>query len=139
MIKHYIFYGSLGLLMEILWTGLGSMITGNFALTGHTYIWMFFIYGLGVLFEPVHDSIRNHSIFIRGFIWVFLIFVIELSTGFILRSIIGYCPWDYRGATNLTIGGYIRFDYAPAWFIVGLIFEKLHDMLDHTRITYVKY
>ena len=136
MIPHYLIYGVAGLLIEIFWTGMGSLISGNYALTGQTYLWMFFIYGLAVFLEPIHDLIRSKSILIRGFIWITLIYFIEFSTGLLLRLFIGYCPWDYSNATTLTLWGLIRFDYAPAWFIAGIMFEKLHDWLDHIKITY---
>lgn len=128
---HFIIYGLSGLLLEILWTGLSSLISGDFALTGHTYIWMFFIYGLAIFFESIHDKIRRYNFLIRGFIWVFLIYLIEFTSGFILDILIGYCPWDYKKSTSLTFFGYIRLDYFPAWFVVGLIFEKYHDFLDN--------
>lgn len=130
MITHYIIYGLAGLLIEILWTGIGSLFLGNYALTGHTYIWMFFIYGLGVFLEPIHDKIREYNILIRGFIWVFLIYIIEYSTGYLLQILIGYCPWDYSTQTRYHLNGFIRFDYFPAWFVVGLLFERFHDYLD---------
>ena len=135
MTPHYFIYGVAGLLIEIFWTGMGSLLSGNYALTGHTYLWMFFIYGLAVFLEPIHDFIRSKSIFIRGLIWVALIYFIEFSTGILLKLLIGYCPWDYSNATPLTIWGLIRFDYAPAWFIAGILFEKLHDRLDQIKIT----
>lgn len=134
MLTHYIIYGLTGLIIEIFWTGMGSLISGNFALTGQTYIWMFFIYGLGVLFEPIHDRIRGYYFFYRGLIWVFLIYLIEFTTGFLLQSLIGYCPWDYRSVTNYTFFGYIRLDYFPAWFVVGMLFEKFHDFIDNKLI-----
>lgn len=34
------------------------------------------------------------------------------------------CPWDYSDAA-LNYKGIIRLDYAPVWFIVGLIYEKM--------------
>jgi hypothetical protein len=30
--------------------------------------------------------------------------------------------------------GYIRMDYAPVWFIVGLLFERIHRFLDRIRL-----
>jgi len=135
MRAHFIIYGLIGMLMEIVWTALGSLISGDVSLTGHTYIWMFFIYGLAIFFEPIHDRIRTSSILVRGLIWVFLIYVIEFTTGFTLKMLLGACPWDYSEATNLTLGGFIRFDYAPAWFVAGMLFEKLHDWLEHVQLS----
>lgn len=135
MLKRYIIYGFTGLIVEIFWTGLGSLLLGNFALTGHTYIWMFFIYGLGVFLEPVHDRIRGGHILLRGTIWAILIFSIEFTTGYFLKLIIGRVPWDYSSLTNYTLWGIIRFDYFPVWFILGLIFEKYHDYLDKFAFT----
>lgn len=130
MLLRYIVYGFSGLLLEVFWTGFGSLISGDFSLTGQTYIWMFFIYGLAVLLEPIHDRIRGEHFLLRGLTWVTLIYLIEFSTGLLLDLIIGYCPWDYSDSTRYTLYGYVRFDYLPAWFAVGLIFEKYHDFLD---------
>lgn len=123
-------YGLTGLTMEVFWTGLGSFFAGDFGLTGHTYIWMFFIYGLAVFLEPVHDRIREKSVIVRGLVWVILIYAIEFASGFILQTLIGYCPWDYRMVTKYTFWGFIRLDYVPVWFVVGMIFERYHDFLD---------
>ncbi len=130
MLTHYIIYGLSGLLLETFWTGFGSLFSGDISLTSRTYLWMFFIYGLGVFFEPIHDRIRRENFFIRGLIWVSLIYLIEFSTGFFLDKVVGACPWNYLTKTKFTLFGYIRFDYFPAWFIAGLLFEKYHDFLD---------
>lgn len=130
MLIHFVVYGLLGMLMEVFWTGVHSLISGDLNLVSKTSIWMFFIYGSAVFLEPIHDKIRRKNIFFRGVAWALLIFVIEFLSGYILEQIIGSCPWDYRNSTTLTLNGYIRYDYFPAWFIVGLIFEKIHDFLD---------
>lgn len=130
MLIHFVIYGLLGILMEVFWTGIHSLISGNFNLIGQTSIWMFFIYGSAVFLEPIHNKLRRKSIIIRGIVWVILIYTIEFTTGFLLDQLIGSCPWDYSNSTNYTIKGYIRFDFIPVWFVVGLIFEKVHDFLD---------
>lgn len=133
MLIHYIIYGLSGLILEVFWTGLGSLFSGNFNLTGHTYLWMFFIYGLAIFFEPIHEKIRHRSLIVRGIIWSILIFTIEFSTGYLLDLMLGSCPWDYSKETTLTLYGYIRFDYFFVWFVVGIIFEKFHDFLDQNN------
>jgi uncharacterized membrane protein len=61
-------------------------------------------------------------------VYTLLIFFTEYTTGLILKLLTGICPWDYSG-TPFSVSGFIRLDYAPAWFAAGLLFEKLHDML----------
>lgn len=131
MIIKFVIYGLLGLLTEIFFTGIGSLISKDFTLVGHTYIWMFFIYGLAVFLEKIHDIIRHKNILIRGGIWSVVIFSIEFVTGFLLDKIIGICPWDYSGNSPYTVFGYIRLDYLPFWFVLGLLFERVHDYLDN--------
>ena len=126
--KRFIIYGLLGWCMEIFWTGLYSLIKGNVKLIGWTSIWMFPIYGLAILLELVHNKIRDLPIIERGIIYTLIIFFIEFSTGWILSTTLGACPWDYSSSA-FSIYGIIRLDYAPFWFIVGLLFEKIHDTL----------
>jgi len=124
-------YGCFGLFMETIWTGLVSVFRGDKNLRCHTYLWMFFIYGLGIFFEPVHEFIRGFLWIYRGFIWAALIFAIEYITGYLLKKTIGECPWDYGrdGEVITSIKGFIRLDFLPVWFCVGLMFERLHDFV----------
>lgn len=122
-------YGAIGWIIEVLWTGLGSLIAGDPRLISQTYLWMFPIYGAAVLLEFVHDNIRSLPWVIRGTIYMILIFSIEYITGWIIRDIVGVVPWTYTN--RYSVDNLIRLDYAPAWFFVGLMFEKLHDFLDN--------
>lgn len=128
MLTRFIIYGFTGWCIEIFWTGLGSLIRGDRKLRGWTYLWMFPIYGLAVFLEPIHNFIRDWPFFLRGIIYVIFIWSIEYFTGFILKNTVKVCPWDYSKATY-SIKGLIRLDYGPAWFLAGLLFEKLHDLL----------
>lgn len=126
-ILRFILYGLAGWCMEILWTGFGSLLSGDITMHAWTSMWMFLIYGLAIFMEPIHDIIRRWPILIRGGIYASLILIVEFCTGSILRLTIGSCPWYYdRG---ITIQGITRIDYAPYWFIAGLLFEKFHDEL----------
>ncbi len=113
--------------MEIIWTGLAPAGGKTANLIGHTSIWMFFIYGLAaVVLEPVHSLISGRSWFLRGCVWSTLIFAIEFLSGGLLR-LFGIEPWRYTG--DFSVLGLIRLDYAPVWFAVGLLFERIHDLL----------
>jgi uncharacterized membrane protein len=128
MIKRFVLYGLAGWCVEIFWTGFGSLLMMDVKLTGRTYIWMFFIYGLAVFLEPVHNRIRNLPVLVRGGVYTVLILSAEYLTGWLLSILIGVCPWDY-GTSRYSINGFTRLDFAPAWFAAGLLFEKYHDML----------
>lgn len=52
-----------------------------------------------------------------------LIFTTEYLAGSFLRGA-GICPWDYTGRV-MNIDGLIRLDFAPFWFLTGLLFEWL--------------
>jgi Predicted membrane protein len=130
--RNYIIYGLTGWCLEVVWTGLGSLMAGDPRLTAKTYLWMFPIYGLAVFFEPVHDLIRPWPLLVRGLFWTAVFFAVEYLTGWTLRGVVGTSPWDYSAAP-WQIDGLIRLDYAPAWFILGLLFEKLHDGLEGAK------
>lgn len=123
-------YGFIGWIAEIVFTGFHSLLAGSLSLTGHTYLWMFPIYGLAAFLEPVHDRIRTVPWPVRGVIWVGAIFIIEYLTGWLLKVAIGVCPWDYTGITPFAVEGFIRLDYFPVWFAAGMLFEQIHDYLD---------
>lgn len=122
----FIIYGLVGWCVEIFWTGLGSFIRGDVTLRGWTCAWMLPIYGMMIFLEPIHNRIRKWPVVLRGGVYTLLIFTVEFLTGTLLRAIIGVCPWDYS-RSPYSILGVIRLDYAPYWFISGLLFEKLHD------------
>ncbi len=127
-LARFAIYGVAGWGMEVLWTGLYSLISGNVNLEGFTTLWMFPVYGCAVLFEYIHDIIRRWTLAYRGLLWVILIWGMEYTAGLIFARLFGVYPWHYDGW--LAIDGFIRLDYAPAWFLAGLFFEKMHDIID---------
>lgn len=135
MLTRYIIYGLVGWCIEVFWTGIGSFLRGDAELRGWTYLWMFPIYGLAIFLEPVHNQIRAWPVIIRGGVYTLFIFAIEYSTGWLLKNTIDTCPWDYS-QNPLSVNGFIRLDYAPAWFLAGLLFERLHDFLVKTQINF---
>lgn len=132
MIKRFFIYGIFGWSMEVLWTGLYSLSTGDLGLEAYTSLWMFFIYGCGVFLEPIHDIIKDWNVFLRGIIWVVIIWGIEYSTGKILLNVLHIYPWRYYG--RMAVEGLVRLDYAPAWFVAGLFFERIHRTLDNYKV-----
>ncbi len=125
MTTKFIIYGLMGFIMEILWTGVISLLNRDFTLRAYTYLWMFPIYGLAVFMEPVYQAAEHLPFVMRGIIYMSLIFCAEYLAGFLLERGVGKCPWDYSGA-SASVYGFIRLDYAPVWFSVGLFYEFIY-------------
>lgn len=107
--------------MEVFWTGMGSLLNRDYKLKSTTSIWMFFIYGMIVLLEPIILLLQPFPIVFRGIIYALCIFTGEYIAGGVMKRV-DVCPWDYSEC-RYSIQGVIRLDYAPAWFTAGLIFE----------------
>ena len=128
MLIRFLIYGTAGWILEILWTAAGAIRRGDKRLMGFTSLWMFPIYGSAVFLEPLCDAIYFMPVFVRGLIYMLCIFAAEYISGYSLQKIVGVCPWDYS-ESRYNIYGLIRLDYAPCWYIVGLMFETAYRML----------
>ena len=120
--KNFIKCGLTGWLFEVCWTGFLSFRRREKKLLCKTSIWMFPIYGLASLFAPLSRLIKGKNTFVRGSIYTVFIFAIEFVSGMFLKKR-QCCPWDYTGK-KYNLKGLIRLDYAPLWFLSGLLFEK---------------
>lgn len=131
---NYLKCGVAGWCMEIVFTSMESIASGDFRLMGRTSLIMFPIYGLGALLGPIGRWVDNwlgdrKVISKKDMMWrhgvgdMVLIFVVEYISGFFLRNA-GICPWDYTGR-NMNVDGLIRLDFAPCWFGAGLLFERI--------------
>lgn len=123
MMKKFIQCGITGWCLEIMFTGIHSLLVRDKKLMGQTSLWMFPIYGCAVIFSPMSKILKNRSVLCRGIHYMLTIFAAEYSFGYILKKL-GRCPWDYSKA-RFNINGLIRLDFAPCWFGAGLLFEKI--------------
>ena len=114
--------------MEVFWTGIASLFKGDTALMAHSSIWMIVIYGMAIFLEPFQKMLKDKNWFIRGIIYMLLIYFTEYITGFAL-DILDIKVWEYKDPLN--INGYITFTFAPLWFAAGLFFEKVRIWLDN--------
>jgi len=120
--KNYVRCGILGWCLEILFTSLSEGPGKNRALMGKTSILMFPIYGAACLFKPLYPLIQKLAWPIRGFLYMNLIYMMELVSGLFLTKH-DCCPWDYSKA-KYQYKKVIRLDFAPYWFCTGLLYEK---------------
>ena len=66
MKNQFLFCGSVGWGLEILWTGLHSLHDGEPTLSGTSSLWMFPIYGMASLIGPVSHHLARLPFFLRG-------------------------------------------------------------------------
>jgi len=126
--KRLLIYGIIGLVLEVVFTGLTSLLNGDLRMKGFTFLVMMPIYGLSVFLEHLHNRSRLLPWWIRGLIYLTTIWLIEYASGVILTGVLGDCPWHYTDKFN--VNGYISLRMAPVWILAGLGFEVIHDFLD---------
>lgn len=90
---------------------------------GHSSLWMFPIYGSAAFLAPLMRRLQKNCIWKRGLIYMLCIYLGEYISGRLLKRK-DMCPWDYSDCP-LQYQGVIRFDFAPLWFLTGLLFERL--------------
>lgn len=128
----FLSFGCLGITTEIFFTAImDNLIAYNqgqdvdVGLTGHSYAWMFFIYGFGVLaFKPIYNLLNSKPLIVRLLLYAICIVIVEFMTGFLLDAIIGECPWHYTEGIHLM--GFARIDYIPFWMIFVFFMEKVY-------------
>lgn len=130
-IHNYLHCGLLGWCLEIIFTAFHSLRRRDFKLSGSTSVWMFPIYGLAALLAPICHMLKGRNFIFRGFVYTGIIFLCEFISGSILGKK-GLCPWNYENS-RWNIKKIIRLDYAPCWFICGLLFERL--LLENDRFS----
>ena len=99
-----------------MFTSVESVLAHDWRLIGRTSLLMFPIYGMGALLSPIGTAVDC---------WIgeLPLRPAEYLTGMWLRAR-GMCPWDYSGR-QASVNGLIRLDFAPLWFMTGLLFEQI--------------
>ena len=128
----FLVYGVFGWCTEIVWTAVTDAVEARLdgraidrRLVGTTYLWMFPIYaGGGLAFEVAHGLLAGLPWVGRGLVYMVGCFVVEYAAGWVIRQATGSVPWDYS-QRRWQVHGLIRLDYAPAWFVFGLLLERV--------------
>lgn len=132
VIRFFIF-ALLGLNLEVIFTSVaGLVLNGNYNLRGHTSLWMMLDYGLlGILTPWLRDFlvIRRIPLIGRAFVYMIGIYVVEYFSGMLFHRVIGLEIWDYS-SLPLNLDGQITLLYAPFWYGLSLIIEKLYRWVD---------
>jgi len=122
----FFIYSFFGVGIEVFFTSIHDYIRyKDISFRGRSYLWMFPLYGgLGLIIEPLYNSIKFIPFIFRGFIYLFVIIAGEFIYGYILKLTIKKCPWEYK--TKWTIIGLVKLTYIPFWLIFGYLSELLY-------------
>ena len=135
-INYLLFWGLFGLITEIFFTALVNLISKkDFNLTGHTSLWMFPIYSLGLTygFDFVQQIIEND--YIRYLSYPFWIWLVEILVGY-PASKIGIKIWDYSYlSSSKHWKGIISYVHFPVWILFGILVESIDSFITlHCKI-----
>lgn len=129
-------FACVGITVEIFFTAFYDVVknlqTGSpidWSLTGKSYVWMAFIYGLiPFILKWIYPFLTKFNLFIKAAIGVIFIFIIEFISGWLLEVITGKCPWEYTEGWHVM--GYIRLDYTLFWYFFALGVILLYQTLE---------
>ena len=129
-INHLLFWGMLGLCFEIVFTGISNLFSKKaYNLMGHTSIWMFPIYSIGLTYG---FSLVQYIIpydFIRYLSYPLWIWLVEILVGY-PASKIGIRIWDYRYLSiNMHWKGIVSYAHFPVWIAFGILVELVDKLL----------
>ena len=77
----FLFCGFTGLCLEILWTGLHSLLRGDASMKGTTSLLMFPIYGCASLILPVYKKLKSLPALLRGSLYTAGFYLAEFTSG----------------------------------------------------------
>lgn len=136
----FISYGLLGLLIEVIFTGVYSLFQRHWKATGVTYLPMFFVYGVaGMALEALSESIA-WPVPTKALIYVIVIYGTEALSGFLLMKSTGWLqrkfggtgggvvPWEYAKSKFAPMG-LVNFKYLPYWYGLALVFDPISSFL----------
>ena len=120
----------IGITMEVVCTSVLSFIKDrNPILKGETYLWMVPVYtAVPYIYVFVQGEWPNLVWWQKGFVYMLAFYLLELVAGLIIKALIGASPWNYKNY-RFHFMEVICLEYAPVWFIYGIIGEMYYDFL----------
>ena len=102
-LSNFFLCGSAGWCLEILWTGLHSLLDGQRTMNGKTSLLMFPIYGCAAVIAPLYARIYTFPLFYRG-----LLLYVWLLSG-------GIFKWKHSQTVQHVSMGLQRCSFSVSW------------------------
>lgn len=133
----FVLFGIVGIFLEVCFITLTNLFKKkkDRTLAGQSSFWMFFIYGtvyfiilFGRTFFP------ELHLLVRALIYIPLFYLLEFCSGSLLKKFKAI-PWDYcRKKRKFHINGIICLDFAPLWYIGGVLFDLIYSYIQSHMI-----
>jgi uncharacterized membrane protein len=92
------------------------------------------IYGLiAFLFQPLYQMVGSSPWWVRGFVYMVVIYIVEYLSGTLLTKLTGGHIWKYTSKYNLH-GQIQLWPHAPVWFGVGLLVEHYYNSVEELAL-----
>ena len=129
-INQLLFWGMFGLCCEIVFTAVMNLVSKKtYNLIGHTSLWMFPVYSVGLTYGFILVQYTIPNDFIRFLSYPLWIWLVEILIGYPLSKV-GIRAWDYRYLSdNKHWEGIISFVHFPVWIFFGLLVELVNTLL----------
>jgi len=124
LLEKAIAYGCIGILIEVFFTGVASLIQKDWDGTAKTYLWMFPIYGVTALFLEGISNGLDWPFYLKAFVLVPVIYGTEALSGWTIKKITGRIPWHYPESA-WSPAGLINLKYAPFWLLLAMAFDPI--------------
>ena len=120
----------IGVTMEVICTSIMDFIKDKDPrLKGETYLWMLPIYAVvPFIYEFVQGVLPEISWWQKGFVYMLAFYLLELVGGLIIKALVGVSPWNYKNY-RFHFKEVICLEYAPVWFIYGIVGEMYYEFL----------
>jgi uncharacterized membrane protein len=76
----------------------------------------------------VTSTFEESGWIVKGFIYMAAFYLLELVAGLIIKALVGVSPWNYKNY-RFNFKEVICLEYAPVWFIYGVVGEFYYDFL----------
>jgi uncharacterized membrane protein len=132
-------FALLGLLIEVFYTAIASLVRGHWDMRGGTSPWMMLDYGiLGLAVGPISSALKARRIplALRAVVYMLGIFLVEYVSGMLFTAF-GLHIWDYSDLP-WNLHGQITAMFIPLWYALGLFVEFLHRRVDACAVVLVR-
>lgn len=134
MLFEIFIFAAAGLGMEVVFTATLDFLQNRKPhLVGYSSIWYLPLYALApVILNYAQPFLFTLALPVRGLLYMICFFAVEYPSMGLLRLMLGTSPSEesyYKSRWN--IHGLIRLDFAPAYFLLGLILEWMFRSLRH--------